>query len=97
MNDVGALAEFLPLASRSFLPTRPDVAALVQGLADRLIEESGGSPDRLVAMWGDEVRSGTRELAPDHFEANRKDGRTLTLELALTFFDEFLTGRPRVS
>lgn len=88
-NELGAIAEFLPLASYAFLPDRAILAANLQGFASKLIEESGAVPDRLVSEWGAEVRRQTRSLQPDFYDAACKDGRTISLDQVLLEFDLF--------
>jgi hypothetical protein len=80
VNEIGAVAEFLVLASKVFLPSRAATAAATQGFAARLIEESGTVPDRLLNQWGSQVCAETRSLIPDRYDAASKDGRTMSFE-----------------
>lgn len=87
-NELGAIAEFLPLATAVFLPNRPELAAMVQGFADRLVEESGATPDRLVWAWGAEIKARTSALIPDGYDAALKNGRTAGLDQILLNFND---------
>lgn len=83
VQDLGAISEFLPLATVVLLPSHAREAAELHGFASRLVEEHGTHPDRIVDSWSDSVRSRTRDLLGDDYEAAYKDGRTLTLLGAL--------------
>ena len=86
VQDKGALAEFLPISSQIFLPDRPEMAAVIQGFAEKLLEENGSSVDRLAVKRGAEVRDRTRSMIPDLYNRYRRDGRTMTIELVMDMY-----------
>ncbi len=93
VNDLGALGDFLPLASSAFLPEQPETAAMIQGFADRLVEESGSIRDRLLDLWTGEIAAKTVEAVGPRYEQCRKDGRTTSLEAIRSWFSTLRAGR----
>lgn len=85
IEDFSGLPDYLCLASAIFLPHAPEVAAGLQGLAQRVAEESGYTPERYVTAWALNVVARTRFAFSD-YDGWFKSGRTMSRAEALSRF-----------
>ncbi len=88
LEDYADLPDALLLASSIFLPLEPETAALLQGFAARLSEESGYIPERFIKEWSLEVVTATRRRLPA-YDQLAKAGWTMSRGEALEKFSNF--------
>ena len=89
-NRMGLAAVLVPMSMIASHDGRYELAARLNGTADRMREELGGGPPAIAySTWGDSAEEARRALGRDAYERAWGEGRIMTMdEVVSMFFDD---------